>query len=221
MQQTEDNNQTHGKIGIFDIKRGFKSNRKNTGDGRTRGYPSDRLIQFLNVNSDNINEIKAFGEDYKFYFVPVGSTYKDGFEKYRKPILEIADYYLKNNDLTDEHIKLFNEQLSKITYRLTIITKNEIKEINTLLDPTIESFPIEKQLSKDKYFAFNSHHEDFYISLWEDLAKFIVKEQEIGKCISCGKYFVAEAKGHNRIYCSNMCRQRYKKMRKYHLKKKK
>lgn len=209
---SENNNQPFGKIGIFDLRKGFKR----TG---SPAYPKERLVAFLNVNSDNQDEIKKFGEDYKFVFLPIGSTYKAEFEKYRQPIKEIADYYWETKDLKEEHIKSLNEQLSKIKYEFVEVTKDDISETNNLLDPQPESFEIEKRLSKNKYFAFVSHHPDFYTSLWEDLAKMIVKEQEFGRCASCSGYFIPKEKSHNQRYCSLICQDRYKKNKKRQLEK--
>ncbi len=209
---SENNNQPFGKIGIFDLKKGFK------GTG-SPAYPKERLVAFLNVNSDNQDEIKKFGEDYKFVFLPIGSTYKADFDKYRDPIKEIADYYSRNKDLKEGHITLINEQLSKIKYEFVATTKDEILETNNLLNPNPESFEVEKKLTKNRYFAFVSHHSDFYLSIWEDLAKVIVREQEFGRCANCGSYFVTDPKGHDRKYCSPECQERYKKIRKYRLKK--
>lgn len=185
------------------------------GPGQNSAYTKNRLLGLLNLDWNNEEKIIKFCENYRLFIVPVNSSYSAEIKRMLLPLKEAVDHYLSNDDLLPEHIQIINEQLKGITFQLDKIGPKDIKSFNYLLDPSLESYDYQVESVRSPQFGFVSRHTNTTVSLWEDFARHVVRNQKIQNCANCGKYFVQKEKSHGQRYCSIGCQDRYKKKRKY------
>lgn len=181
-------------------------------------YLKNSLLKLLNLDLDNEEEIAKFCEEYNLFIIPVNSSYSSEIKKILFPLKDIVEYYVSNNNLLPEHVQNINKYLTGITFQLNKIDPKDIKAINYLLDPTLESYDYQVEQIKKPQFGFTSKHSNTVVLFWEELAKLVVRNQQIKNCACCGKFYIPSKKGHDQRYCSPFCQDRYKKKRRYYLK---
>lgn len=204
---------------ISDVIAEFGSIKIRSGFGkfaRTKNkYPTDRLTRLLNLDLNDEEKVIKFCEDYKIFVAPVNGKYSEGVKGILEPLKNCIDFYQKNKDLLPTHIKLINEQLSEVVFQLFKTDKQQINEINSLID----SDSIEISPKPSLQFEIKNTYPNSTVTLWESFAKLVIKSQEIKSCSNCGKYFIPVKKSHNQKYCSSSCQEKYKKKKAYHEKK--
>lgn len=174
------------------------------------------LVELVNLNWNNEEEIERFCEKYSLLIIPINSSYSKEIEKIFGPLKKIINHYFKENDLLPEHIQVINEHLKDISFCLDKISPTDIRSINYLLDPSIESYDSQIEKLKEPQFGFITKYSKPETPFWKEFAKLISRNRKVKNCVSCGRYFIPKEKSHDQKYCSTECQERYKKKRKYH-----
>jgi len=113
----------------------------------------------------------------------------------------------------EENIKKINSEI-KIYPSFKVFSKRDLSEFNKSLG---RDDSILANHSNDKILLKVSTHQSTFSSLLSDLVEHFISEQKIRECVDCGKFFVLE--NPKRLFCDDSCRDRYKKRKKYKVKK--
>lgn len=174
--------------------------------------PATKLVDFLNVDSKDINNVKELCQKYKM--VPPGNI-KDWYQNFidqQKELKKIAakaiEDKLEKNDLIE-----INRNLESIHPYVRFMNEEELMKVNEVM-PTIEG-QFEKR-NKD-YLVVTNKHLNSFVSLWKNLVDYLISLQPLKICKNCGQFFTpSERTGNKQKFCSELCRDSYGKRKKYH-----
>ena len=195
-----------GHFGPIFIGGGFRINKS---INRRRLYPLKRLTEFLNLNPKDKDKIIDFCKNYTF--IPRG--YKDFFKGFRREHKEIKQIALKLNKgqvLNQTEIKKIEKTLDTIRTKLIYLSNNELIEINEALGGNTNI--TNQENTENKTLIKNKIYQGTIVSLWEDLIKQFIENQDIKECPNCKRFFRLESK-HKRKFCCDTCRNSYNKRR--------
>ena len=174
--------------------------------GTTNRYPSDRLEKFLNVDPNSEAEIIDYCNSYRFIPRDLRKGVVSGFNREHKELSEmtrrLTDGTASNKDL---------EKLDKIRNTIKTQTMYVTGEqlVKTRYPDT--NYKYKSDDLAHKYLISTTKHGGTIVSLWEDLAKKTIGEQNIQTCANCGKFFFLQSK-HKRKFCGEAnCKNTYNK----------
>ena len=180
-------------------------------------YPKDRLIKFLNLNSKNKKAVWEYCRNYSFFprdirGLPEEDGWLKGFQKEQKEIFDISKR-AANKLLTEKDIRKINRRLKNIHPELEYRDGEEISNMN--LDLGGEEFS--KDGKEKSYVSTSNQHYGSIVSLWRDLAKHIVDDQDIRQCPRCGQFFEIAPRSHGQKFCTGTnCQNSYNRKKRYH-----
>ncbi|HCR35935.1 hypothetical protein A2130_00215 [Candidatus Woesebacteria bacterium GWC2_33_12] len=194
------------------IRVSFGGGFKIKNDNQRNLYPKERLSEFLNVDPNNEIDVRNYCSKYTLIPQDLTGGLLAGFAIEQRLIKQILENF-KSGKLTEENIKKINSEI-KIYPSFKVFSKRDLSEFNKSLG---RDDSILANHSNDKILLKVSTHQSTFSSLLSDLVEHFISEQKIRECVDCGKFFVLE--NPKRLFCDDSCRDRYKKRKKYKVKK--
>lgn len=173
---------------------------------RPRVYPTDRLVNFLNVDPNKEEEVRLFCN--KYVFIPRALFTKGivrSFKIEQTKLKNIAEK-LANGNISEKDQQKINRELGKIHREIRYFNKKQLSEINGTLGG--ETNLVEREY---RQFQIVKRHSDSIVSLWEDLVTQFINKQAIRQCLDCGRFFKVNPSAREHKYCNDSCRDRYNK----------
>jgi hypothetical protein len=174
--------------------------------------PATKLIDFLNVNSTDINEVKNVCQKYKIISPGDIKNWYKNFVEQQKKLKEIVVKAIENK-LEDSDLAEINKNLESIHPYVRFMNDQELMKVNKVMSA------IEGQLEKrnKQYLVITNKHLNPLVSLWKDFVDYLISLQPLKVCGNCGQFFTpSERTGNKQKFCSELCRDSYHKRKKYH-----
>lgn len=176
-------------------------------------YPKDRLIKFLNLNPKNTEEVWKYCKDY--IFLPrEGENLEIWLKSFQEEYKEISSIAKRavNNLLTEKDRRKINRIRRNIRPELQVTTGEQLSEMN--LD--LGGVELDKDKKSERYYSEVKHYYGSIVSLWEDLAKHIVNNQDVKQCLYCGQFFAIAPRSHGQKFCTGTnCQNSYNHKKSY------
>lgn len=171
---------------------------------------SDLLFDFLNVNSDDIDEIDSFCKIHKYLPKDISNGWQNGFRQEQNEVAEFIKKH-KNDLIKLPEMQLLASKLTGVTKEAKLFSNKQLLSINKklyLLHKNRETYD-KPHLNETWHIIFVPCFNNIQSEIWYQISELLKTKRPIRQCedyFRCRRFY-SPIKSNQR-FCTEACRKR-------------
>ena len=174
---------------------------------------SDRLKEFLNVNSNKVTEVRRFCRKYAFFPRDVSQGWQSAFKKEQETVNELVIHFNEEKLSSSDLATINAKRVGDVRKALQLVSDTKLDQIRDKIRKLNGNDDFYNEVGRNKagHLIETTVLLSPTASLYEDVINYFKSKAQLRQCLMCKDFFVQNKYTPWQKFCSLNCKERYNK----------